>query len=187
MKKSSLSPFLLFPYEVGKLGTLVSRIIDYETKNEIKRSGKVGEIGNGTFAGSGKPISAALMLTHLQKENGLIKKGTLKPEQLNEALGVKSGGQAVPTWFLDQLARGLATARNRFYEITDSFPIISSDAQGYLYVHPKVTKKDIPVRIKINNKATKSLLIYTPYVTSEPSPDYGGNALFWAVWTGFGF
>lgn len=106
---------------------------------------------------------------------------------MNKALGVKSNGQDVPTWFLDQLARGIATARNRFYEITDTFPIIK-EGQGYLYVQPKVyPKKDIPVRFKINNKATKSLFTYTPYVTSEPSPAYGGNALFWAVWNGFGF
>ncbi len=179
-------------YEIGRLGALVSRVIDYETKNEIKRlnigSDLVVEIGTGTLIGPGKPVSAALMLTHLQKESQLI--GTTEPKsiKLNTALGVKTDDQNLQTCLLDQLARGIATARNRFYEITHGFPIISGTDKIRLYVQPKDNnKKEIPVRFEINNKATKSLFAYTPYVTSMPVSSYGGNALFWTLWDQYGF
>jgi len=183
-------------FEIGRLGTLVSRIVDYEANNEIDRpnigSAKVAEIGNGILRGAGKPVSTALILTHLGKEQGCIKKNGQSLEKvLPEAMGVKTDDQAIKTWLLDQLIRGIAVTRKKYYEVNDKFPLVTKIAKkendNYFYNEPDKAKKKIKVKFTIKNKATMSLLSYTPFVTSEPVPKYGGNALFWWFWDEFGF
>lgn len=162
-------------FEFARLGTLVSRYIHYYSLLE----------------NTARPVNPALILVHLQKEKQLISTKNPSDKALNLAMGKTINGIATATWLLDQLEYGIRVARDRYHELGsyagEITQIKKSDNDNFFYKEPNNNNKLIRAKFKIVNKATRALFKYTNYVSYLPGKPYGGNALFYTLWTQYGF
>ncbi len=196
-------------FEVGKLGTLVSKIIHQKcTNNDYPDR-----------------LNPAIMLTHIQKEQSLhsLRDADDIEAALNKALGVKVPARGIVvggsksmtfsltegTFLLDQLIRSIKIARKWYGEPTKEeliTPITGNKKKDYYYVSPDsnrnfATGGGVAVKFRIMNRTSQALYKYTPWVTTYPKkeckprklPDNsvfnfcGGQSLFVGTWKQYEF
>jgi hypothetical protein len=133
-------------------------------------------------AASTKSINPTVILTTLQKEQGLITASSSSPnyqQRLNWAMGY--GPQ--PSNFLDQLNNGTGVYRTGFNTASAyTFPHAPSDKSSFWYNAQSGTVK---VWHTVENAATWAMYEYNPEIRT--SANSGGLLLFYIIWVGWNF